>query len=184
MGHQRNRHASLVRQALARLAGTQSALAIRATRGQTEAAAQRAQQELTRRPQEQASARTVQQTPTRLRGAQLCRAAYAAQDTRLLDRRAHRARQELSRRCRDQPSAANATQTRIHQMGHRHASVVRQTPARLCRGQSALVMRATRGQTEAAAQRVQQEVTRCRQEKASARAVQQTPTRRRGAQLR
>ncbi len=159
LGH---RHASLVRRPPARFKGVPSALAMRATRGLMDRRAQRAKQEVTRRRQEKASARAVQQTPTRLRGAQLWRAAYAAQDTRLLERRAHCARQEHSRRCRDQANAANAAQTRIQQAGHRHASLVRQTPALLKGAHSAVAMRATRGLMvmDNRAQLARQEVTR------------------------
>ena len=81
-----------------------------------------------------------------------------------MEARAQRVRQERTRRQQDQPRAAHVPQARILQLSGRqrygHASVVRQTPARLRRAQSALAMRATRGLTEARAQRARQERTR------------------------
>ena len=70
-GPQSHQHAKVVRQAPAHFKGAQSALAIRATRGLTEATANSALQESTRSRQGRNSASPVKQTPTRLRAAQL-----------------------------------------------------------------------------------------------------------------
>ena len=79
-----------------------------------------------------------------------------------MDKRAHRARLDGSPRRRDQANAANAAQARIQQAGHRHASLVRQTPALLKGGHSAVAMRATRGLMvmDNRAQRARQDRTR------------------------
>ena len=96
-----------------------------------------------------------------------------------MENRAQFAWQEHTRRCRDMTNAAYATQTRIQQLlgpqRHRHASLVRQAPARLTGkgAQSALAMRATRGLTEATAQRARPEGTRRRREQPNASHVPQ-----------
>ncbi len=88
-----------------------------------------------------------------MKGAQ---SALAMRATRgLTEATANSVRQE-STRCmvrQEQPYAPNVPQTRIQQpsghQGHQHAKVVRQPPALLKGAQSALAMRATRGQSEA-----------------------------------
>ena len=84
-----------------------------------------------------------------------------------MEARAHLARQEHTRRRREKTYADCATETRIQQLGHRHASLVRQAPARFTArlrlwAQSALAMRATGGLPEAPAQSAVQESTRQR----------------------
>ena len=107
----------------------------------------------------------AQQMLMHLQGAQFRELAGATQATLVsMENHAQRAGQERTRRQRDQPHAACVTQARIQQLSgrqrYRHASFVRQTPARLRRAQSALAMRATRGLTEVRAQRARQERTR------------------------
>ena len=104
--------------------------------------------------------------------------ARAKQATRTVTARAHRAWQEHTRRLRDLAIADIAAQNRIQQVGHRHASLVRQTPARIVgilqrRTQSALATRATGGLPEARAQRAVQESTRRRRDQPNARHVPQ-----------
>ena len=103
--------------------------------------------------------------------------ACAKQATRTVTARAHSAWQEHTRRLRDLAIAAFAAQNRIQQVGHRHASLVRHTPDRITilhrRTQSALAIRATRGLTEATAQRAWQEGTRSQREQLHASHVPQ-----------
>jgi hypothetical protein len=169
-----------------RLRGAQlrrAASATRATLGPMEGRVQRAWPESTSPQQDQLYAAIVgqgrilqQQGPSRIRhasraqqmlmhlqGAQPRELAGAMQATRV-SIHAQRARQDRTRRQQDQPHAAHVTQARILQLSGRqrygHASVVRQTPARLRRAQSALATQATQGLTEARAQRARQERTR------------------------
>ena len=95
-------------------------------------------------------------------GAHCWQLALAKQATRTLTAcaRAHRAWQEHTRRLRDLTIAPYAAQTRIQQLGHRHAKVVRQAPAQFKGAQSAFAMRATGGLPEARAQSAVQESTR------------------------
>ena len=130
----------------------------------------------------------VRQAPARFT-ARWAQSALAMRATRgLPEATAQSAWQESSRRYRDHPHARHVPQAHIQQLSgpqwHPHAKVVRQAPAHFKGAQSALAMRATRGLTEARAQRAWLERTKRRQDQPCATLVQQTPTRLRGAQFR
>jgi hypothetical protein len=187
-GRQRYRHASFVRQTQARLMGAQSALAMRATRGLTERAAQRARQERTRRqrdqphaahvmpaliqqlwgPQSHRHASVVCQPPARMKGAQ---SALAMRATRgLMEAYARHVSQE-SGKARQELAAAKTA---------------RLTPTRLLRAlrlQTAPATRAGRGLMEGHARRASQASTRARLVMRTAPAARKARARQGRAQL-